>query len=118
MKRNQDADAKTRTGWGGARPGAGRPKKQPEPLGLDRAFDDPALFLRAVMNDRTADARLRVDAAKALLPFVHPRMGETGKRAAAADAAEAVLPGRFKPASPPLSLVRGAAATPNQGNDR
>lgn len=66
---------------GGARPGAGRPKSPPE-LIAPRAFDgktrfaSPLEFLLAVMNDATADAKVRVDAAKALLPYKHQRQGE------------------------------------------
>lgn len=70
-----------RANAGGARPGAGRPKSPPE-LIAPRAFDgktrfaSPLEFLLAVMNDASADAKIRVDAAKALLPFKHQRQGE------------------------------------------
>jgi len=56
-----------RANSGGARPGAGRPPKEPEYLNLSSIYDDPATFLKAVMNDSGSDAKLRVDAAKALL---------------------------------------------------
>lgn len=101
------AGVKGMKGGGGARPGAGRPKKQPEPLGLDAQHDDPARFLRAVMNDPSADARLRVDAAKALMPFVHQKLGEGGKKEQRQQAAEKVA-SRFAPAAPPkLAAVGG-----------
>lgn len=70
-----------RANSGGARPGAGRPKA-PIELIAPRAFDgrtrfaNPLEFLLAVMNDASADAKIRVDAAKALLPFKHQRQGE------------------------------------------
>lgn len=70
-----------RANAGGARPGAGRPKSPPE-LIAPKAFDgktrfaSPLEFLLAVMNDASADAKIRVDAAKALLPFKHQRQGE------------------------------------------
>ncbi|NTV11175.1 MAG: terminase small subunit, partial [Zoogloea sp.] len=34
-------------------------------------FDDPKGFLLAVMNDPSAGAGLRIEAAKALLPYFH-----------------------------------------------
>ncbi|KDB51320.1 hypothetical protein X805_30860 [Sphaerotilus natans subsp. natans DSM 6575] len=79
-------DTKTPNGRGGARPGAGRLPRQPEPLphiGV-RPQDDGAAeaveFLRAVMRDTGADGRLRVDAAKALLRAGSSRETE-GKKA-------------------------------------
>ena len=65
---------------GGARPGAGRKKKAPEPLiAQAQAHGDPLEFLRSVMNDPLADGKLRVDAAKALMPYVHERKGGEGE---------------------------------------
>jgi phage terminase small subunit len=43
-------------------------------------FSDPLLFLSAAMNDPAAAPKLRVEAAKAMLPFVHPRKGEAARR--------------------------------------
>jgi phage terminase small subunit len=60
---------------GGARPGAGRKPKEPTILALAATYDDPEKFLRAVMNDSATDAKVRVDAAKALMPFVHAKKG-------------------------------------------
>lgn len=77
---------------GGARPGAGRPKKKPEPIATVAARqDDPKAFLLTVMNDATADGKLRVDAAKALMPYMHERKGAAavgGKKAQAEQAAQ------------------------------
>ena len=64
---------------GGARPGAGRPKNPVVMIGaLDggRRFDSPLAFLLAVMNDAKIEAKVRIDAAKALLPYKHQRQGE------------------------------------------
>ena len=50
------------------------------------AHTDPMAYLLEVMNDARFDPRLRVDAAKALMPFLHPRSSEgppLGKRAEA-----------------------------------
>jgi len=81
---------------GGARPGAGRPKKEPTLIDLGAVYDDPEKFLRAVMNDTQTDAKLRVDAAKALMPFVHPKKGESsGKKKQGEDAAKAAASGKF-----------------------
>lgn len=81
---------------GGARPGAGRPKKEPVVLVLASTYDDPEKFLRAVMNDSGSDAKLRVDAAKALMPFVHPKKGESsGKKEQSQAAAKSAAAGKF-----------------------
>lgn len=76
---------------GGARKGAGRPKKEPPVLTLSVTYDDPEKFLRAVMNDSGADAKLRVDAAKALMPFVHAKKGESKKTTPGKAAGEAAV---------------------------
>lgn len=68
--------------------------------------DDPKQFLLSVMNDQEADAKARLDAAKALLPFMHQKLGEGGKKDGAADAAKKAAGGKFSPAAPPLKLVR------------
>lgn len=92
---------------GGARPGAGRPKKEPAILVLAATYDDPEKFLRAVMNDSGTEAKLRIDAAKALMPYVHPKKGEGGKKEKQQDEAKKVA-SRFAAAAPPkLAAVGG-----------
>lgn len=49
--------------------------------------NDPMLFLQSVMNDERWPPKLRVDAAKTLMPYVHARIGEAGKKETALDAA-------------------------------
>ncbi|MNM07996.1 hypothetical protein D3C76_103520 [compost metagenome] len=49
-------------------------------LGTALMHRDPKSFLLAVMNDLGTEPKLRVDAAKALMPFVHQRKGEGGKK--------------------------------------
>lgn len=94
---------KTKGTWGGKRAGAGR--KAAKIRGV--AADDPKVFLKAVMNDTESSARLRIDAAKALLPYEHAKAGASGKKDAAAEAAKAASAGKFKPAAPPrLSVVK------------
>lgn len=89
---------------GGARPNSGPKPKEPVYLGLSVSYDDPEKFLRAVMNDSGSEARLRLDAAKALMPFVHAKKGEAGKKEIRKDAAEAVMK-RFAAAAVPPKLV-------------
>lgn len=69
---------------------------------------DPKMFLLAAMNDQRTDPKLRVDAAKALMPFMHQKLGEGGKKDEAADKAKKAGQGRFKAAPTPLKLVGGA----------
>ena len=90
-----------RANSGGARPGAGRPPKEPEHLSLSTIYEDPASFLRAVMNDSGLDSKLRVDAAKALL---RERL-EAGKKEQQQNAAKQVASGKFAASAPPLKLV-------------
>ena len=42
--------------------------------------DDPKAFLIALMNSPQAGVKARLEAAKALLPFEHSKMGEKGKK--------------------------------------
>ncbi|WP_024691439.1 terminase [Pseudomonas tremae] len=69
-------------------------------------FSDPKDFLLATMNDFEAEAKLRVDAAKALMPFVHPRKGESGKKDVAKDKAAGAAQGKFGVRKGPLSVVK------------
>ena len=68
---------------GGARPGAGRPlgRKNPRTIAANKAAsmlpycDDPKQWLLALMRDTRQDLRRRVEAARALLPYLHARAG-------------------------------------------
>ena len=91
---------------GGARPGAGRKPKEPAVLPLSVQYDDPLAFLKAVMNDAGSEAKIRVDAAKALMPFVHQKLGEGGKKEQQKEAAHKAA-GRFSPAPPPKLVAAG-----------
>ncbi|MCF7558898.1 terminase small subunit [Pseudomonas petrae] len=81
-----------------------------KPNGFDLAralmHADPKDFLLAVMNDFDSEAKLRVDAAKALMPFVHARKGESGKKEQAKDKAAQVAAGRFGTRKGPLQSVK------------
>lgn len=87
-------------GGGGRRPGAGR-KPRPIPISQHAGSDDPLRFLIDQMNDPGLDARLRIDAAKALMPFVHHKKGEGGKKDERLDAAKKVASGKFGAFAPP-----------------
>lgn len=62
---------------------------------------DPKAFLTAAMNDGALDPKLRIDAAKALMPFTHNKLGEGGKKDQRQDAARKAGAGKFGSAEPP-----------------
>lgn len=92
---------------GGARPGAGRPKKEPVVLTLSTIYDEPDKFLKAVMNDSGTEAKLRVDAAKALLSAQVRRAENGGKKDAKAEAAKSAGAGKFASSAPPKLAAAG-----------
>lgn len=63
----------------------GKPLNLPD---LSKLYSDPKDFLLAVMNDGGEEPRYRVDAAKALMPYIHERKGEAGKKAGKEGAAK------------------------------
>jgi len=80
-------------------PAAGGQAQPAQPPG-DDAFDipptaDPVEFLTKVMNEPAADLRLRIDAAKAMLPFKHKKLGEGGKKDEKNELAKKAGAGRF-----------------------
>ncbi|KAA8694625.1 Uncharacterized protein ALO80_03149 [Pseudomonas caricapapayae] len=89
-------------------PSQAGPEGEAEPFDLRLALShrDPKDFLLAVMNDFGQEPKLRVDAAKALMPFVHPRKGESGKKEAAKDKAAGAAQGKFGVRKGPLSVVK------------
>ena len=91
---------------GGARPGAGRKPKAPTLAQISLTYDDPAKFLAAVMNDVETDVKVRTDAAKALMPYKHARVGEGGKKEQKQDAANKVA-SRFSSSAPPKLIAAG-----------
>ncbi|GAA3721188.1 hypothetical protein GCM10022421_32130 [Oceanisphaera sediminis] len=80
------------------------PKVDPEPH-IPRPSDDPMVFLREMMNDLEAEPRMRLDAAKALLPYVHGKVAEQGKKDQKAEAAKKVGGGRFGTSAPPKLAI-------------
>ena len=104
---------------GGARPGAGRKPRQPVLIetSQDKKSDDtvevilagdgkdPMQFLEDLMANPTLDAKLRLEAAKILMPFKHVRKGDVGKKAERQESAQKVAGGKFAAAAPPLRVV-------------
>ena len=91
-----------------ATPAAGRDAVPPDvdvELGGE-FFDDPKELLRHAMNDRRLDPKTRIQAAVALLPLEHQKLGESGKKQQQEKAAESVATGRFSPAAPPPSQLK------------
>lgn len=64
-----------RTNAGGARPGAGRPKKE-APV---NPYTDPLQFLQAVWTGEVEATVAQVRAATAALPFKHKKLGASDK---------------------------------------
>ena len=71
---------------GGARPGAGRPRKPAAPAPMIATPAGAALtpreLLEAVMRDERADLALRVSCARALLPYTAAKPARLGSKAA------------------------------------
>lgn len=71
-----------RRSWGGARRGAGRKRGTMNPRTIARAeaarllpyCTDPLAWLLSLMGDARQDLRLRIEAARALMPYCHARM--------------------------------------------
>ena len=72
---------------------------------LAKLYSDPRDFLSAVMNDAAEDIKLRVDAAKSLMPYMHTKLGEQGKKEAKQDKAAQVAGGKFAQSAPPKLIV-------------
>ncbi|MCS3505006.1 terminase small subunit [Achromobacter sp. JUb104] len=65
---------------------------------------DPRAVLVAIMNDLGEEPKLRMEAAKALMPFTHGKIAEQGKKGAKQEAATKAAGGRFAPPPPPTHL--------------
>ena len=77
---------------------SGKPLNLPE---LSQMFSDPKDFLKALMNDPSEEMRLRMDAARTLMPFEHERKSDKSKKSARDEAAKKVAESRFAvPAAP------------------
>lgn len=87
--------------------GPGRPPKAAALAQLDRNYDDPIEFLKAVMNHQALDVQWRIVAAKTLMPFMHKRNATAtqvqyvSKKERETDAAQEGLQQFFGFTSPP-----------------
>ena len=79
--------------------------RQVNPGAIAKTYDDPAAFLLDVINDQVEDMKLRVDAAKAMMPYKHAKIGEQGKKEQKADKAKAAAKGKFSASAPPKLVV-------------
>lgn len=70
-------------------------------------YDDPIEFLKATMNNTALDVDTRKDAAKALLPYLHSKKGEGGKKDAKSDAAKKAAARFVTPQAPRLAVNNG-----------
>lgn len=80
------------------------PEAEPKMPRPDGEYDDPLEFLKYVMNNRAEDIDTRKDAAKAMLPYLHSKKGEGGKKDAKQAAAKAVA-SKFTGMAPPQLIV-------------
>ncbi|QIU89327.1 terminase small subunit [Yokenella regensburgei] len=76
----------------------------PEPRSRQGHYDDPIEYLKAVMNGIEPDDMGRRDAAKAMLPYMHQKKGEGGKKDAKAEAAKKAA-NKFAVQPPPRLVV-------------
>ncbi len=67
---------------------------------------DPLEFMRQVVADSCEDPKLRLEAAKALAPYLHAKKGEMGKKEGKMADAEKVSKGKFAASAPPLRMVK------------
>ena len=105
---------------GGARIGAGRPKKSgkakpPEaqksdiPEGEPGPPDNytPLEYMLRVMNNPSETAARRAWAAQSAAPYCHPRKGEgAGKKEEKADRARSAGSGKYAASPPPLRVIK------------
>lgn len=88
---------------------ADQPKPKSTPVKESKnpdQYEDPLEFLRSVMNNSSEDIDTRKDAAKAMLPYIHPKKGEGGKKDARNAAAQvAAGRGKFGAMAPPKLVV-------------
>lgn len=82
-------------------PGAGRDVVPPDVNLKAPVYDDPMDLLKHEMNNPLLDPKTRIQAASALLPYMHQKQGESGKKDKAEEAAREAATGRFRPVAPP-----------------
>lgn len=73
-----------------------------EENGLLDEYESPMHFMEHAMNNKKLTMGVRFEAAKQLMPYKHPRLGEKGKKESKKDDAERVAgAGKFSAKAPP-----------------
>jgi len=89
---------------GGARPGAGRPKK-PKEVPQQISERDMLQLLQDVALGRVEATSIQVRAAIAAVQYTHAKKNPESKKQAAEEAAKVAAKGRFASSRPPPQLV-------------
>lgn len=85
-----------RANAGGARPGAGRPKKsQPSPVKLAFPESDMLKLLQGIATGQIEATPIQVRAAIAAVQYTHTKRGDGGKKEADADKAKTAAAGKY-----------------------
>jgi phage terminase small subunit len=71
------------------------------------SYTDPLEFLQAVYRGEVDATNAQITAAKAMLPFVHKRIGDEGKKKEKQDAAKQVSDRFSNAGAPPKLVVNG-----------
>ena len=93
---------------GGARPGAGRPKKEkpPPPPPTDLPDTDMLTLLHNVALGKVEATALQVRAAIAAVQYTHTKKGDGGKKEEAQERAEQAA-SKFRRSAPPKLVAAG-----------
>ena len=93
---------------GGARPGAGRPKKEtpPPPPPIEIAERDMLSLLQDVALGRVEATALQVRAAIAAVQYTHTKRGDGGKKEEVQERAEQAA-SKFRRSAPPKLVAAG-----------
>lgn len=85
-------------------------EKRPPAASSAGEYEDPLDFLKSVMNNVGYEIETRKDAAKAMLPYMHQKKGEGGKKDAKAEAAKKAA-NKFAIQQPPKLVVNNRGST-------
>lgn len=80
----------------------------PQPLNkisIESCNGDPLLFMTKIMDHPEVDIRMRMEAAKVLMPFKYAKLGETGKKEQQKEKAGQVGKGRYAARPAPGATV-------------
>lgn len=91
---------------GGARPGAGRKPKKPEPpVVIEQGERDMLKLLQDVALGLVPATSIQVRAAIAAVQYTHTKRADGGKKEEQAEKAKKVAGGKFAAAAPPKLVV-------------